>query len=89
MDAKKFIVATDNGMMHKMRTPTPARCSSKRRPRATAPPAKARALPVDGDERPRGLAEVLETGANEIHVDPAMGQRARVPIDRMLGSRRR
>jgi quinolinate synthase len=31
-----------------------------------------------------GLAQVLETGANEIHVDPAVGERARVPIDRML-----
>jgi quinolinate synthase len=31
-----------------------------------------------------GLAHVLETGTNEIHVDPALGQRARVPIDRML-----
>jgi quinolinate synthase len=30
------------------------------------------------------VARVLETGANEIHVDPAIGLRARVPIDRML-----
>ena len=30
------------------------------------------------------VARVLETGANEIHVDPALGVRARVPIDRML-----
>ncbi|MET0312359.1 MAG: quinolinate synthase NadA, partial [Burkholderiaceae bacterium] len=31
-----------------------------------------------------GLVHVLETGTNEIHVDPALGVRARVPIDRML-----
>jgi quinolinate synthase len=31
-----------------------------------------------------GLAHVLETGANEIHVDAALGLRARLPIDRML-----
>ena len=34
-----------------------------------------------------GLADVaraLETGAGEVHVDPALGLRARVPIDRML-----
>jgi quinolinate synthase len=31
-----------------------------------------------------GLAQVLETGANEVHVDPAVGRRAHVPIDRML-----
>jgi quinolinate synthase len=31
-----------------------------------------------------GLAQVLENGTNEIHVDPALGLRARLPIDRML-----
>ena len=36
---------------------------------------------VDGTS---GVAHVLETGANEIHVDPALIPRARVPIDRML-----
>jgi quinolinate synthase len=30
------------------------------------------------------VAHVLETGGNEIHVDPALGARARLPIDRML-----
>jgi len=30
------------------------------------------------------VARVLETGANEIQVDPALGVRARLPIDRML-----
>jgi quinolinate synthase len=31
-----------------------------------------------------GVAEVLETGANEIHVDPAVGQQAKFSIQRML-----
>jgi quinolinate synthase len=31
-----------------------------------------------------GLAHVLETGANEVFVDGAIIDRARVPIDRML-----
>ena len=31
-----------------------------------------------------GLAHVLEHGTNEVHVDPALGLRARLPIDRML-----
>ncbi len=31
-----------------------------------------------------GVAHVLETGANEIQVDPTLGLRARLPIDRML-----
>jgi quinolinate synthase len=30
------------------------------------------------------LADVLERGHNEISVDPAIGARARLPIDRML-----
>src|SRR3989454_11728959 len=30
------------------------------------------------------LAEALETGANEIHIDPEIGRRAYRPIDRML-----
>ncbi|MFM2049770.1 MAG: hypothetical protein RL682_261, partial [Pseudomonadota bacterium] len=31
-----------------------------------------------------GVAHVLEHGTNQIHVDPALGLRARLPIDRML-----
>ena len=31
-----------------------------------------------------GLAHVLENGTNEVHIDPALGVRARLPIDRML-----
>ena len=30
------------------------------------------------------LAEVLETGRNEIHIDPVIAQRAVLPIERML-----
>jgi quinolinate synthase len=30
------------------------------------------------------VARVLETGANAVHVDPAIIPRARQPIDRML-----
>ena len=31
-----------------------------------------------------GVAHVLEHGTNQIQVDPALGLRARLPIDRML-----
>ena len=31
-----------------------------------------------------GLAQVLEHGTNEVYVDPALGLRARLPIERML-----
>ena len=31
-----------------------------------------------------GLAQVLEHGTNEVHINAALGLRARLPIDRML-----
>jgi quinolinate synthase len=31
-----------------------------------------------------GVAQVLDTGANEVQVDPTLIPRARLPIDRML-----
>lgn len=31
-----------------------------------------------------GVVQVLESGLNAVHIDPAMGARACVPIDRML-----
>ena len=32
----------------------------------------------------RGLVDVLESGRNEIHVDPEIGRRAQLSITRML-----
>jgi quinolinate synthase len=32
----------------------------------------------------RNLAEVLESGKNEVHVDPEIGRQAKRAIDRML-----
>jgi quinolinate synthase len=32
----------------------------------------------------KNLADVLETGANEVHVDPEIGRQAKRAIDRML-----
>ena len=32
----------------------------------------------------KGLAHVLETGANEIHIDEAIRRKAVIPIQRML-----
>jgi quinolinate synthase len=32
----------------------------------------------------KGVLDVLETGANEIHIDPVIGRRAVVSINRML-----
>lgn len=84
-DAKVFIVATDNGILHKMRTLCPDKLFLE------APTAGAGANCISCSHCPwmamnnlANLARVLETGANEIHVDPAIIPRAVLPIRRML-----
>jgi len=85
LDAKEFIVATDNGILHKMRTLCPEKYFLE------APTVGAGANCVSCSHCPwmamnglLNLAEVLETGRNEIHVDPAIIPRAVQPIQRML-----
>jgi len=85
LDAQVFIVATDNGILHKMRTLCPDKIFME------APTAGAGANCTSCSHCPwmamnglLNLAEVLETGNNEIHVDPAIIPRAVLPIERML-----
>ncbi|HMA08982.1 MAG TPA: quinolinate synthase NadA, partial [Ramlibacter sp.] len=85
MDAKEFIVATDNGMMHKLRTLNPGKTFFEAPTAGNSATCKSCAhCPWMAMNSLAGLAQVLETGSNEIHVDPALGARARLPIDRML-----
>jgi quinolinate synthase len=85
LDAKEFIVATDNGMMHKLRTLNPGKVFIEAPTAGNSATCKSCAhCPWMAMNGLAGLAHVLETGANEVHVDPALGVRARVPIDRML-----
>jgi len=85
MDAREFIVATDNGMMHKLRTMNPGKVFIEAPTAGNSATCKSCAhCPWMAMNGLAGLAAVLETGANEVHVDPKVGQRARVPIDRML-----
>ncbi len=85
LDAKEFIVATDNGILHKMRTLCPDKVFLE------APTAGAGATCTSCSHCPwmamnglLNLAEVLESGRNEIYVDPAIIPRAVLPIERML-----
>ena len=85
LDTQEFIVATDNGILHKMRTLSPDKIFLE------APTAGYGANCTSCNHCPWmamndlfGVAEVLETGNNEIHVDPAIGRRAKVSIQRML-----
>ncbi|HEX5514994.1 MAG TPA: quinolinate synthase NadA [Gammaproteobacteria bacterium] len=85
MDAKKFIVATDSGIFYKMLQANPdkellaaptagkgATCSSC----AHCPWMAMNGL--------RNLVHTLETGANEVLVDPAIAERAKISLGRML-----
>ncbi len=84
-DADEFIVATDNGILHKMRALSPHKVFIE------APTAGQGATCKSCSHCPwmamnglLNLAEVLESGRNEIRVDPAIIQRAALPIGRML-----
>jgi len=85
MNAKEFIVATDNGMMHKLRTLNPGKVFLEAPTAGNSATCKSCAhCPWMAMNGLADVARVLETGANEVHVDPALGLRARIPIDRML-----
>jgi quinolinate synthase len=85
MDASTFIVATDTGMLHKLRTLNPGKTFIEAPTSGNSATCKSCAhCPWMAMNGLADVARVLETGAGEIHVDPALGRRARVPIDRML-----
>ena len=85
LDATEFIVATDNGMMHKLRTLNPGKLFIEAPTAGNSATCKSCAhCPWMAMNSLTGVARVLESGLNEIHVDPAMIPRAREPIDRML-----
>ncbi len=85
MKAKTYIVATDNGILHQMR---------KRMPGVTfidAPTAGKGATCQSCAHCPwmamnglHNLLDVLETQRNEVRVDPEIGRKAKVCIERML-----
>ncbi len=90
LSAQRFIVATDNGIFHKMRESAPGKILME------APTGGRGATCVSCAHCPwmamnglRKLARVLETGANEIHVDADIAERARRPIQRLLDFARR
>ncbi|AVT03696.1 quinolinate synthase NadA [Paracidovorax avenae] len=85
MDAREFIVATDNGMMHKLRALNPDKVFHEAPTAGNSATCKSCAhCPWMAMNGLADVARVLETGANAVHVDPALIPRARQPIDRML-----
>ncbi len=85
MDAPEFIVATDNGMMHMLRQQNPGKVFIEAPTAGNSATCKSCAhCPWMAMNSLAGVARVLETGTNQIHVDPGLIPRARLPIDRML-----
>jgi quinolinate synthase len=85
MDATRFIVATDNGILHKMKMAAPGKTFIEAPTAGNSATCKSCAhCPWMAMNGLRNLAEVLESGRNEIFVDPAVGKQAVRAIDRML-----
>jgi quinolinate synthase len=79
MDAREFIVATDNGMLHKLRTLNPGKVFIEAPTAGNSATCKSCAhCPWMAMNGLAGLAHVLETGAHEVTIDPALGLRARL-----------
>ncbi|MGZ5198508.1 MAG: quinolinate synthase NadA [Telluria sp.] len=85
MDATTFIVATDNGILHKMRMAAPGKHFIEAPTAGNSATCKSCAhCPWMAMNGLQNLADVLESGRNEIHVDPVIGREAKRAIDRML-----
>lgn len=85
LDASRFIVATDLGILHKMRLAAPGKIFIEAPTAGNSATCKSCAhCPWMAMNGLANLADVLERGHNEIRVDALIGERARLPIDRML-----
>lgn len=85
LDAKEFIVATDKGIFHKMKEAVPDKIFIEAPTAGKGATCKSCAhCPWMAMNTLRKLAQVLETGGNEIHVDPEIGRKARVAIQKLL-----
>ncbi|MFC0252047.1 quinolinate synthase NadA [Massilia consociata] len=85
LPATTFIVATDNGILHKMRAAAPGKHFIEAPTAGNSATCKSCAhCPWMAMNGLKNLADVLETGANEVHVDPEIGRQAKRAIDRML-----
>ncbi|GLK92791.1 quinolinate synthase A [Achromobacter xylosoxidans] len=84
-DTSLLIVATDQGILHKMRELAPGKTFLAAPTAGDSASCKSCAqCPWMAMNALANLAETLEHGRNEILLDPALGLRAKAPIDRML-----
>jgi len=82
---KEFIVATDTGIFNKMRQLAPDKIFIEAPTVGEGATCQSCAsCPWMGMNSLQNLAELLETGRNEIMVSPEIAAKARIPIQRML-----
>lgn len=85
LDAKQFIVATDNGIFHKLQESEPDKIFIEAPTAGKSATCKSCAhCPWMAMNSLTKLANTLETGSNEIFVDPDVIERAKLPIKRLL-----
>ena len=85
MDNPSFIVATDNGIFYKMKQAAPNKTFIEAPSVGVGATCQSCAhCPWMAMNNLRNLAEVLESGANEIHIDPAIQAKAIKPIEKLL-----
>jgi quinolinate synthase len=85
LDAPEFIVATDNGILHKMQAAAPTKRFIVAPTAGNSATCKSCAhCPWMAMNGLRNLLHVLETGENQIHVEPDTARDAKLCIDRML-----
>jgi quinolinate synthase len=85
MDAQKFIVATDNGIFHKMKLAAPDKIFIEAPTAGKGATCKSCAhCPWMAMNSLKKLLLVLKTGDNEILIGPELIERARIPIQRLL-----
>jgi len=86
-DATEFIVATDNGLLHKLRTLNPGKTFLEAPTSGNSATCKSCAhCPWMAMNSLQGVSDVLAGNrpGHTIEIDPALGRLARVCIDRML-----
>ncbi|MEX8504589.1 quinolinate synthase NadA [Leptothrix ochracea] len=86
LDAPEFIVATDNGMFHRMRQAAPNKVLLEAPTAGNSATCKSCAhCPWMAMNGLLGLVDCLERNTGAVEIDPALGRDALRCIDRMLG----
>jgi quinolinate synthase len=85
MDNREFIVATDRGIFHKMQQLAPGKILIEAPTAGEGATCQSCAhCPWMGMNSLQNLETVLQTGNNEITIEPAIREKALLPIQRML-----